>query len=81
MYGVNWAIWALNTALGNDGSIIHLAFWVSLQAQRFVPIVSLYLIFTLNASYLPTDASYAYWAATASTAGKPNSMKYLFNPG
>jgi len=78
LYGADWLLWAANSALGDDGSIIHKAFFFSLQIQRFVPLVSLYLIFTLNASYLPTDASYS---AAAAAATNPNDMKYLFNPG
>jgi hypothetical protein len=81
MYGTNWLLWATNTFLGNDGSIFHFVFWVSLQVQRFVPLVSLYLIFMLNASYLPSDSSYNYWSALASASTKLNTMKYLFNPG
>jgi len=42
-----------------------------------VPLVSLWLIFKLNASYLPTEASYNYWLSKATNA---DDMKYLFNP-
>ncbi len=81
LYGVNWLVWAANNAVGEDGSLVHRVFFISLQLQRFVPLVSMYLLFILNASYLPTDASFATATADAKAAGDPNDMKYLFNPG
>jgi hypothetical protein len=79
VYGANWLLWALNLSVGNDGSIVHKLFFVSLLLQRYVPLMSLFLIFKLNASYLPSDASYTYWATL--DAATPNKMLYLFNPG
>jgi hypothetical protein len=54
---------------------------MSMLLQRYVPMVSLYLIFKLNASYLPTDASYTYWSTLTTVVATPDKMEYLFNPG
>lgn len=81
MYGLHWVIWAINLSIGNDGSLIHKLFFMSMLVQRYVPMVSLYLIFKLNASYLPTDASYSYWSSLTTVVATPDKMEYLFNPG
>jgi hypothetical protein len=67
--------------VGNDGSFVHKLFFVSLLLQRYVPLASLFLIFKLNASYLPTDASYTYWSDLDTVEAKPDSLSYLFDPG